>query len=275
MNKVTWGLWLGVCVGLGAACWAVLARERAAEGVAYRVVVAGAPASGKGTLCAALSAALGVRHVATGDLLRAEVAAGTALGARVRAALEHGHLVDDALLVPLVRAALADNSTAAGYVLDGFPRTATQAAELWPLTTTDTTTGTPTALPTHVVVLDVPDDVAVARVAGRRVDPATGAVYHVAHRPPPADDAALRARLVQRPDDTEATVRARLRTYHAHTAAWLAVLRAQRVPVLRVDATRAPAAVAADVLRALRPPPAWWRRLAAGFPCGSAMKPFC
>lgn len=286
MNKVVWGLLLGACVGVGAACWAVLAREMAAEAGAYRVVVAGAPASGKGTLCAALGAALGVAHVATGDLLRAEVAAGTAVGARVRDALAAGHLVDDALLVPLVRAALARSSASsngtAGYVLDGFPRTAAQAAALWPPAGTADTDAV--ARPTHVVVLDVPDDVAVARVAGRRVDPATNTVYHLAHRPPPADDAALRARLVQRPDDTEATVRARLRTYHAHTAAWLAVLRAQRVPVLRVDATRAPAVVAADVLRALhscRAPgtpchgPAWWRVLADRLRCGSAMKPFC
>ena len=274
MNKIVWGLWLAACVGLGAACWAVLARE-GVTAEEFRVVVAGAPASGKGTLCATLSAALGLPHVATGDLLRAEVAAGTALGEQVREALAAGHLVDDALLVPLVRSALAHSP--AGYVLDGFPRTAAQATALWP----SPGTAEDVQRPTHVVVVDVPDDVAVARVEGRRVDPATGAVYHVAHAPPPADDAALLARLVQRPDDTEATMRARLHTYHAHTDAWLAVLRAQGVPVLHIDGTRTPADVADAALAALRASRApgvagGLRALARRIHCGdSAMKPFC
>ena len=248
-----------------------------------QVVVAGPPGCGKGTVCTRVSAELGLVHVSTGDLLRAEVAAGSELGAAVEDVMARGELVDDALLVPIVRKKLAElRQSGRGFVLDGFPRTLAQAEAVWPTTMSCNETLT------HLIVLDVPDSVVVERVAGRRVDPATGAVYHLQHRPPPADNAELLGRLVQRPDDNEETVKARVATHHAECAAWLPVLSERAVVSVHVDGNRPPDAVAAEVLDVLQhyrckgaatqpgcSGPSWMRLLARLTQCGSVMKTFC
>lgn len=263
----------------------LLGLSSAPKGVSLRVVVAGPPASGKGTLCSALSARLGVAHISTGDILRAEIAAATPLGRAVSAVVAGGGFVNDTLLLPLVLSRLKqlqplpergkeENEKAAadgkGWLLDGFPRTVAQARALGVAAE---------HRPTHVVLLQVPDDVCVARVAGRRVDPLSGAVFHTDTNPPPADDAALLARLVTRPDDTEDRVRVRLAQYHQHTKAWIEALRdaAPAAKVCSVDGTKAKESVVSDALRCVLdmdelPPHSPLRWL----DCGSAlMKPFC
>ena len=275
-----WFFWLAACIGTAAVCLVVFLNDvNSLEGHQFRVIIAGAPASGKGTVCERIVAELDLAHVSTGDLLRAEVAEGTELGLSVKAAMDNGELVDDKLLIPLVRKRLGKmDADGVGFVLDGFPRTAAQAEALWPAG------GAAESLPTHILIIDVPDDVAVERVAGRRVDPKTNAVYHIKFNPPPSDDPELLARLIQRDDDTEEKMRRRLQVFHANTDAWLTVLRQHQVPEIHIDGNRRPDAVSADVIKALRncsgpgttcTGDAWWQFIIKKLQCGNAVKPFC
>ena len=202
------------------------------------MVLLGAPGSGKTTQAARLSSALNVPHIAVGDLLRAAVARRTPLGREASAFMERGQLVPD----ELVRAAIAERITPPvareGYVLDGYPRNADQAAD------TEVMGGPP--LP--VVHLWVPDEEAVRRLAGRRYCP-EGHVYHV-------DDAPSRfgmrceldgSRLVVRPDDREEVVRDRLALYHRRIDPLLQRY-AREGLLVEVNATGDPDDVAARIL---------------------------
>lgn len=202
------------------------------------MVLVGAPGSGKTTQAARLSSALDVPHIAVGDLLRAAVARRTPLGREASAFMERGQLVPD----ELVRAAIAERITPPvardGYVLDGYPRNADQAAD------TEVMGGPPLA----VVHLWVPDEEAVRRLAGRRYCP-EGHVYHV-------DDAPSRfgmrceldgSRLVVRPDDREEVVRDRLALYHRRIDPLLQRY-AREGLLVEVNATGDPDDVAARIL---------------------------
>ncbi|KAH3745432.1 adenylate kinase [Pelomyxa schiedti] len=169
-----------------------------------RIIMSGPPASGKGTQCEKIATMYGVKHLSSGDLLRAEVAAGTEIGLKAKAFMDAGKLVPDDIVVPLVAKQLMTFS--AGWLLDGFPRSADQAAALTRLVS-----------PHVVVVLDLPDQVAIERITGRRTDPVTNKVYHVKFNP--ATDPIVTARLVQRDDDTEVTMTRRLALYRASEAA--------------------------------------------------------
>jgi adenylate kinase len=207
------------------------------------VVLLGAPGSGKSTQAARLASALGVPHIAVGDLLRAAVARRTPLGREASAFMESGRLVPD----ELIRAVLAERITLQlardGYVLDGYPRSADQAAD------TVVMGGPPHA----VVHLWITDEEAVRRLAGRRYCP-EGHVYHV-------DDAPSRfgirceldgSRLVVRPDDREEVVRDRLALFHRRVDPLLA--RYDREDLLvEVNATGDPDEVATRILGELGP----------------------
>jgi len=173
------------------------------------IIIAGAPASGKGTQCARITEDYGVVHLSTGDLLRAAVAAGSKLGKEAKGYMDSGKLVPDQLVIDLVAEKLASDECAGGggWLLDGFPRTAAQAKAL-------AETG---AQVDAFISLQVPDDVLVERVVGRRTDPVTGAIYHTTFDPPPAGEIADRC--TQRSDDTEEKVRVRLDQFHANVAA--------------------------------------------------------
>ncbi|MCH7493097.1 adenylate kinase [bacterium] len=168
------------------------------------LVLVGPPGAGKGTQAHRLAERLGLMHLATGDLIRAEIAADSPLGQEIRATVDSGGLVADDLVLALVRDRLATADAVAGVVFDGFPRTTGQAERLATMVSLDI-----------VLFLDVDEDAVVSRSAGRRTDPETGRVYHLAFAPPPPDVA---PRLVQREDDREEIVRARLATYAASTA---------------------------------------------------------
>jgi adenylate kinase len=174
-----------------------------------RMIFVGPPGAGKGTQAAALVRDFGIPHISTGDMLRAAVAAGTELGRRADAHMKAGDLVPDALVIDLVVERIAAPDCARGFLLDGFPRTRPQAEAL-----ARALERAEVALDA-VVVLDVPDALIVERVVGRRSDPVTGDIYHLAFNPPPA---AIAHRLLQRKDDTEEACRARLRKYHDETA---------------------------------------------------------
>ncbi len=159
---------------------------------------------GKGTYSRAIAKALGVPHISTGDILRREVAAGTKLGKAVKEYMERGLLVPDSIINLVVEKRLSQPDCAKGFVLDGYPRTLSQARFL------------ESRFPVDVaVLLEAPDDVIVERVSGRLVCPRCGATYHVKWKPPkvPGVCDVCGARLVRRRDDDPEVVRERLRLY--------------------------------------------------------------
>ncbi|MDX1376525.1 MAG: adenylate kinase [Burkholderiales bacterium] len=174
-----------------------------------RIILLGPPGAGKGTQAAFLCARYGVPQISTGDMLRAAIEAGTPLGRAAKAVMDKGQLVSDDIVLALVRERLQRPDCAAGYLLDGFPRTLGQAEAM-------------RASGLHVdVVLEiqVADEEIIARMAGRRVHLASGRTYHVTFNPPkvPDRDDLTGEPLVQRDDDREGTVRKRLQVYHAQT----------------------------------------------------------
>ena len=175
-----------------------------------RIILLGPPGAGKGTQAESIVAAFGIPQISTGDMLRAAVKAGTALGQRVKAVMESGALVSDDVIVELIKERIQDEDCRSGFLFDGFPRTLAQAEAL-------RDNGIPV---THVVELDVSPEEVIARLSGRRVHPASGRVYHVAFNPPQAEgrDDVTGEELVQRDDDREETVRRRLEVYRGQTA---------------------------------------------------------
>ena len=172
------------------------------------IIIAGAPASGKGTQCERIKEDYGVVHLSTGDLLRAAVAAKSPLGMEAKYFMDSGKLVPDQLVIDLVAEKLASEECAkCGWLLDGFPRTRAQAEAL----------AAQGAKVDCFVSLEVPDEALVERVVGRRTDPVTGKIYHTKFDPPPAGEIA--DRVTQRSDDTEEKVRVRLDQFHKNVAA--------------------------------------------------------
>jgi adenylate kinase len=181
-----------------------------------RIVLLGAPGSGKGTQAHRLAESRGIPQISTGDLLRAAVTRGTPLGLQAKAAMESGALVDDALVLGMIRERLADPDARAGFILDGFPRNLVQAAALDGLLAE---LGQPLDA---VVQFEVANDELVRRISGRRTCADCGRVFNVLTSPPsgaaavcPRTGAAHR--LMQRADDNEVTVAERLRVYAQKT----------------------------------------------------------
>lgn len=180
-----------------------------------RIVLLGAPGSGKGTQAQRLVQRFGLPQISTGDLLRSAVARGTPLGMQAKAAMDAGQLVADEVVLGIIRERLADADTARGYVLDGFPRNLAQARALARMLEA---IGKPLDA---VVLMEVPYDQIVRRIAGRRTCPRCGAVYNVhdvpGGQPLRCTQGADHPPLVQRPDDNEATVARRLEVYEKST----------------------------------------------------------
>jgi len=207
------------------------------------LILLGAPGAGKGTQGALLSEKLGTPKIATGDMLRDAVRAGTELGRRAKGFMDAGELVPDEVILGMVRERLSQADAAGGAVFDGYPRNAAQAASL-----DEMLAGIGRRIDA-VVYLEVDDDDIVRRMGGRRTDPETGLVYHVEHNPPPAG---IAARCVIRPDDVEETVRNRLEVYRRSTAPLVEHYRRAGVPVHTVDGGRRIEAVQDEILGLLR-----------------------
>jgi len=178
------------------------------------VILLGPPGSGKGTQAQRLAQRAGVPQVSTGDILRAAVAAGTPVGLQAKAYMDRGELVPDEVVIAIARERIAEPDCAAGFILDGFPRTVPQAAAL--------EAALQAAGRAKVVVLNIAvDDAQVARrISGRRVcgHAACAAVYHVDGLPAGEERCVqCGAELVQRADDREEAVRQRLVVYHQQT----------------------------------------------------------
>ena len=169
------------------------------------LVLLGAPGAGKGTQAEALAAATGAAHVATGDLFRAEIAAGSELGRTASSFIDAGKLVPDEVTIGMISARLAKPDAAQRVILDGFPRNPAQVAALDAAFASSGRT-------ISAILLNVDLSILTARLTGRRVCPDCGRSYHVAHRPPAVADRcdACGAALITRSDDAPATVAARL-----------------------------------------------------------------
>jgi len=180
-----------------------------------RIVLLGAPGSGKGTQAQRLVERAGIPQISTGDLLRAAVARGSELGRQAREAMEGGRLVDDALVLGMIRERLGEPDTRRGFILDGFPRNLAQAHALDRLLEA---LGQPLDA---VVQLEVDYRELVRRISGRRTCADCGRVFNMLTSPPAAGElcpkTAAPHRLTQRPDDNEATVAERLRVYDEKT----------------------------------------------------------
>jgi adenylate kinase len=179
-----------------------------------RLVLLGAPGSGKGTQAQRLQARHGVPQVSTGDLLREAVAAGTPLGRAAKVVMDAGQLVADDIMLGIIRERLARPDAARGFILDGFPRTIAQADGLGAILME---LGKPIDA---VVQLEIDADVLQQRMAGRRSCRRCGRVFHIVTNPPAPGELCTDGQphdLFQRPDDNEATVRQRLAVYRERT----------------------------------------------------------
>lgn len=174
-----------------------------------RIILLGAPGAGKGTQAQFLMGKFGIPQISTGDMLRAAIKAGTQMGMAAKTVMDAGQLVSDDIIIGLVKERIAQEDCANGFLLDGFPRTIPQADAM-------KDAGVKVD---HCIEFDVPDDVIVNRMSGRRVHPGSGRVYHTTYNPPKTDckDDDTGDDLIVRDDDKEATVRDRLAIYHDQT----------------------------------------------------------
>ena len=204
-----------------------------------RLILLGAPASGKGTQAAVLCEKFGVPKISTGDMLRAAVAAGTELGKQAAQIMKDGKLVPDSVVIGLVKERVGQPDAKKGFILDGFPRTVAQADALAVMLEG---LGTPL---NKVVQIDVSRDLLEERATLRRTDKRTGHIYHLKYSPPPLD-----AELEHRADDQPETVKKRLDEYDAMTAALLPHY--EKLGLLRrVDGVGSPQEITSRILAAL------------------------
>jgi adenylate kinase len=213
-----------------------------------RIILLGAPGSGKGTQSQLLMQQYSIPQISTGDLLRAAVAAGTALGLKAKAVMDAGKLVDDSIVLGMIRERLAQADARNGFILDGFPRNLTQAQALDGLLAE---LGKPLDA---VVLMDVDYSELTKRISGRRSCPDCGRVFNVFTSPAdPAEKCPKTGaphKLVQRPDDNEATVAERLKIYDEKTRPLIDFYRGKRL-LYSINASGDPAEVTERLTAAL------------------------
>ncbi len=174
-----------------------------------RIILLGMPGAGKGTQAQYLVDHFHIPQISTGDMLRAEIKAGTVLGMETKKFMDSGNLVPDHVVIEMTKRRVTQADCANGFIVDGFPRTITQAEAL-------RAAGIDIDF---VVEIEVADDEILRRMSGRRTHPGSGRTYHIEFNPPkvPGKDDITGEPLVQRPDDNEATVQKRIANYHAQT----------------------------------------------------------
>lgn len=179
------------------------------ECVHMRLILLGPPGVGKGTQAKFIMEKYHIPQISTGDIFRNAISQNTELGQKVKNIIDSGQLVGDDLVIQLVKDRIKQSDCQSGFLLDGFPRTITQAESLHEISPLD-----------FVIDINVPDDEIVKRLSGRRVHPASGRIYHTLYKPPHVSevDDETGEPLVQRADDKEETVRKRLKIYHAQTS---------------------------------------------------------
>jgi len=174
-----------------------------------KIILIGAPGSGKGTQAQFICQEYTIPQISTGDMLRAAVKAGTPLGLKVQSIMESGGLVSDAIILKLIRERIQQPDCHNGFLLDGFPRTLAQADGLAEM---DINLD-------YVIEINVSDEEIIKRLSGRRVHPGSGRVYHVDFKPPKTEgvDDEAGEPLIQREDDQVDVIRQRLEVYHQQT----------------------------------------------------------
>ena len=206
-----------------------------------RMILVGPPGAGKGTQAARLVDKYGIPHISSGDMLRAAVKAGTALGVTADGYMKAGQLVPDDVVIGMILERIAAPDCTKGFMLDGFPRTIPQAEAL-------DAAMTKAGVAIDVVLLfEVQDALIVERGVGRRNDPITGRIYHIKFDPPPAE---VNDRLVHRKDDHEEAINQRLRYYHDWTAPIMPFYEGKGL-LRKVDGVGTPDEVTARVTAAL------------------------
>ena len=171
------------------------------------IIFLGPPGAGKGTQAQLLTKELGIPQISTGDMLRKAMREGTKTGLEAKRYVESGGLVPDDVVIAIVKERLAEDDCKNGYMLDGFPRTVYQAEELSKFAAIDV-----------AVDLDLPDEVIVQRLSGRRVCPNCNATYHISQLGGSTVCKNCGAEVIQRKDDSEETIRNRLKVYTEQTA---------------------------------------------------------
>ena len=174
-----------------------------------KIILLGPPGAGKGTQAAHICEKFNIPQISTGDMLRAAVVDGTPIGLKAKKVIDAGGLVSDDIIIALVKERIQSPDCKNGYLLDGFPRTITQADSL----------KSENIKIDYVVEVQVPDEEIVVRMSGRRVHLASGRTYHIAYNPPIVKnkDDLTGEDLIQRIDDNEDIVRDRLSIYHQQT----------------------------------------------------------
>jgi adenylate kinase len=207
----------------------------------HRIVFLGPPGVGKGTQAARLAKDLSLAHLSTGDMLRAAVSARTPLGQRAKSHMDAGRLVPDELVLEILTERLAEPDAKVGFLLDGFPRNLAQAEKLRGITPLDV-----------VISFELPANLLIARLSGRRVCPTCQSVYNVETQPPNVAGKCDKdgTDLIQRPDDLPAAIQTRLAVYAEQTSPLLGYYRTAGL-LKTVDATGSPDQVAARVRAAL------------------------
>lgn len=228
-----------VVLGAGAIAAAAIALKATKKTAKKqrKIVIAGAPASGKGTQCEMIVKKFGITHISAGDLLRAAVAEGTPAGKQAKEFMDRGDLVPNEVVVTMVKDRLSQPDCAKGWLLDGYPRSEEQAQALQE-------SGIE---PDLFLLLDVPDEILIDRVVGRRLDPVDGTIYHMTFFPPPTPEIA--ARLTQRSDDTEEKAANRLAVHHRNVDA---VVGKYSNIIKNIDGNRAKGDVFNDIERLIK-----------------------
>ncbi|HIU82119.1 MAG TPA: adenylate kinase [Candidatus Ornithoclostridium faecavium] len=201
------------------------------------LVFLGAPGAGKGTQAKRISEKYGIPHISTGDILRANIKAGTELGKLAKSYIDKGALVPDEVIIKVMESRLAEADCKNGYLLDGFPRTIEQAKALDKITDV-----------TLAVNIVVDNDAVVARIAGRRMC-VCGESYHVSAHPSDVCDK-CGAKLYQRDDDKEETVKSRLEVYEKQTAPLIEYYSAKGV-LRDVDGMKDVADVTSEIVKVI------------------------
>lgn len=207
------------------------------------LILMGAPGAGKGTQSAKISEKYNIPAIATGDILRAAIKAGTELGLAAKSYIDAGKLVPDSVVIGIIKEKVATDECKNGFILDGFPRSIPQAEALDEL-----------GIKIDVVLsIEVADDKIVERMSGRRVCPC-GASYHVVYNPPKTADVCDKcgAALYVRADDAAETVQNRLATFHAQTEPLKDFYQAKGL-LVTVEGQEEVADTTAKVFEALRP----------------------
>lgn len=204
-----------------------------------KLVFLGPPGAGKGTQAGKVAACYGVPHISTGDMFRAAIGKGTPTGLKAKAFLDAGALVPDEVVIEMVDERLKQADCEKGYLLDGFPRTVEQAKALEGI-----------KAPDAVVNIAVEDERLIARLTGRRVCTGCKGTYHITRLEDPGVCPDCGAALIQRADDQEETIKARLAVYHQKTSP-LTRYYADKGTLCTVDGGQTPEAVHEQIIAVL------------------------